>query len=181
MVVLFLMDWYRTFFPGKTYFDPLYIWKKKYRVFVQNMSGGFFFFSKVTFCQHVNEGLALIVILQAGNLDRDTKSIEFVNDREARPHEKGSPLIYWQAEALMGRGWWINAKKKMHLGLLEKGFTEKIRDFSCKSNNWSELAREAICKHFLSVNGLLNVITNQDVFWRIWLYCNASASVWWIY
>lgn len=122
---------------------------------------GFFSFSKVTFCQHVNEGLALIVILQAADLDRDTtKSIEFVNDREARPHEKGSPLIYWQAEALMGRGWWINAKKKMHLGLLEKGFTKKIIDFSCKSNNWSELAREAICKHFLSVNGLLNVITN---------------------
>lgn len=58
------------------------------------MSGGFFFFSRVTFCQHVNEGLALIVILQAADLDRDTKSIEFVNDREARPHEKGSPLIY---------------------------------------------------------------------------------------
>lgn len=56
---------------------------------------GFFSFSKVTFCQHVNEGLALIVILQAADLDRDTtKSIEFVNDREARPHEKGSPLIY---------------------------------------------------------------------------------------
>lgn len=53
------------------------------------MSGGVFFFSKVTFCQHVNEGLALIVILQAADLDKDTKSIEFVNDREARPLKKG--------------------------------------------------------------------------------------------
>lgn len=125
------------------------------------MSGGFFFFFKSDILSTCKWGAGFDSDTASSRLGyRDIKSIEFVNDREARPHEKGSPLIYWQAEALMGRGWWINAKKKMHLGLLEKGFTEKIIDFSCKSNNWSELAREAICKHFLSVNGLLNVITN---------------------
>lgn len=58
----------------------------------------------------------------------------------------------------MGRGWWINAKKKMYFGFLEKGFIEKIIDFFCKFNNWSELVREVICKYFLSVNGFFNVI-----------------------